>query len=400
MTLDEYRELRKKTPIMSAIVNTTDACNLRCKYCFTAQNGRIAPPDLGKDVIHFLVNERERTGTNGEILFAFFGGEPMLRYDEFVKPTILWAKDAGIAVNFSITTNGTLLTEERLAFLKENDCGILLSIDGDKRTQDDQRPAAGGKSSFDLIDIPLILRYYPQVTFRSTLEPRNSDKIFENYLFARNSGFQSIFFCPNSYANWTEKSLDVAMEQLSACVYLMVGELIENKNPLLLESFRQVFRQCFHSFDKKEMINDVKSPTRCGLGMKGIGVKTTGEINGCQEHNTYYEDDIFLIGDIYNGINEERHLRLINEYMENDTKCQSKDGRCDFCEYRQMCVASGGCPSQNLGSGGKMNMISEGTCSLFRFQMGLSKVILEMLSRLGNDTFNRVTDILLGRGLE
>lgn len=322
----------------------------------------------------------------------------MLRFEEFVKPTILWAKNEGINVSFSITTNGTLLTEERLAFLRENDCGILLSIDGDKQTQDDQRPAANGTSSFDAIDIPLILKYYPKVTFRSTLEPRNADKIFENYLFARNAGFQSIFFCPNSYANWTQEALDMAMKQISACAYLMISEMINGNNPLLLESFIQIFRHSFYSFDESLNKKEVKTPVRCGMGITGIGVKTTGEINGCQEHNTYTEEDIFLIGDIYSGIDEERHLNLINTYMNFDAECAVRDARCEHCEYRTLCVASGGCPSQNLGSGGGLNTISEGYCSLFRFQMGLSKIIMEMLAREGDAKFNEIVDFLLGRG--
>ena len=52
---------------------------------------------------------------------------------------------------WSITTNGTLLTEEKIQCFKENNGSILWSIDGDKETQDYNRPLITGESSFDKI---------------------------------------------------------------------------------------------------------------------------------------------------------------------------------------------------------------------------------------------------------
>lgn len=46
----------------------------------------------------------------------------MLRYDDLIKPLIEWAneKDFGVKIKYSMTTNGTLLNEEKLKFLKGN----------------------------------------------------------------------------------------------------------------------------------------------------------------------------------------------------------------------------------------------------------------------------------------
>lgn len=38
MDFKEVLMLTSKTPISHAVVNVTDACNLRCKYCFTHPN--------------------------------------------------------------------------------------------------------------------------------------------------------------------------------------------------------------------------------------------------------------------------------------------------------------------------------------------------------------------------
>ena len=60
----------------------------------------------------------------------------MLEYETIIKPLVEWAKDSEYNVHWGMTTNGTLFTEERLDWCKKNGVGFLLSIDGDKATQD------------------------------------------------------------------------------------------------------------------------------------------------------------------------------------------------------------------------------------------------------------------------
>lgn len=148
-SLEEYRKYRSKVGIQHAIVNLTDQCNLRCPYCFTCHNERKASLDVLKGTVDFLIKEGERVGypKQAEKSIAFFGGEPMLMYDSLIVPFIHWIEDSGVAkeynFTFSITTNGTLLNEERIKFLWSHNIPILLSIDGAKETQDNQRPALG-----------------------------------------------------------------------------------------------------------------------------------------------------------------------------------------------------------------------------------------------------------------
>jgi len=58
----------------------------------------------------------------------------MLCYNDIIKPTVLYALNKYPDIfSFTITTNGTLLTEESLLFFYEhNFSNIMLSIDGDK----------------------------------------------------------------------------------------------------------------------------------------------------------------------------------------------------------------------------------------------------------------------------
>ena len=58
------------------------------------------------------------------------------------------------------------------------------------------------------------------------------------------------------------------------------------------------------------------SVKRCGLGLTGLGIGTNGWIFGCQEHSSRDNTDIFYIGDIYNGIDEQRHYNLVKTFSE------------------------------------------------------------------------------------
>jgi len=55
-------------------------------------------------------------------------------WDEIIAPLTLWIRENNFPINLSMTTNGTLLNEERIKFLKNNEVGLLLSIDGAKET--------------------------------------------------------------------------------------------------------------------------------------------------------------------------------------------------------------------------------------------------------------------------
>ena len=73
---------------------------------------------------------------------------------------------------FNMTTNGTLLTEEKCIFLAQNNFDLMISFDGIKNIQDINRPHhSKALSSYDLIidNLPIILKYLPGVYPRATV---------------------------------------------------------------------------------------------------------------------------------------------------------------------------------------------------------------------------------------
>lgn len=135
--------------------------------------------------------------------FTFFGGEPLLAFDTIIKPIILKYKKE---LNWSITTNGTLLTEEIIDFLADNNVSILLSFDGIKEVQDKQRPLMGQRSSFDKImeNLDYLVLKIPDTVFRGTLTKFSIPYLYQNMLFFEKIGAKSCAFCIDETEEYDE----------------------------------------------------------------------------------------------------------------------------------------------------------------------------------------------------
>lgn len=393
MTEEEYNVFTQTTPIVSAVVNLTDNCNLRCPYCFTEHNTRKISLDILKKVVFFLIQEEQKTKRIEGKTIAFFGGEPMLMFEEIIRPFFEWMEKEDLIekhnFSFSMTSNGTLFTEERLKFLKKYKCNILLSMDGDKETQDDQRPGVNGKSSFDMIinNLPILLKYYPNICFRATVEPRNVEKVFDNYLFARKLGFNRIFFAPNQDGGWTDQTAVIYEREIVKCVLQMYMDIKNKVPPLYLDNFisfsQRMFPDIHYENVKDRFPKDAKlfrTIYRCGLGTIGIGVACDGTINGCQERNTFLDDDIFKIGNLDQGIDRSKHLRLINCYLEDNYINDQEEKYCKTCPSFESCTKKG-CPSHDISKDGLKRNRSLITCRLNEIYQNLCYFIIHLMDK-------------------
>lgn len=423
ITFENYDNYISSGNIHSAVINVTDACNLRCKYCFTQPNPRTMSLDTAKAIIRFLMKEQDThfAKVDGDKEFMmepsvyFFGGEPMLGFDSLIKPLIEWMKETGITekykFHFGITSNGTLLNEEKSRYLYENKVGLLLSIDGAPETQDLQRPTVnGGKSSpMILYNLPTILKYWPEVTFRSTVEPYTAHKLFENYMWAREKGFVSYYVIPNAFQKWEPETIKELLLNLTKIENIMIRDILEGYTPLI---FSDLIRECKHIFESA-LVPGWNNPSlyattqsllkRCGLGVGSIGVAVDGKISGCQERNTHLDDeDPFYIGDVFNGIDKKRHINLLNLYLGETTHCNGNGDRCKSCS-RLIGCKNNNCIARNWDTGKSFNAISEITCIWLDFMKKSMELLLmevnkdEKDAKCLTDFFVKYFDTLAGK---
>ena len=66
---------------------------------------------------------------------------------------------------------------------------------------------------------------------------------------------------------------------------------------------------------------------RCGLGTTSVGISANGNLYSCQEQVTN-DENIFYIGNIYNGIDSDLHIKLLNNYRQISQTISEKENFC------------------------------------------------------------------------
>jgi len=144
--------------LMGLTLEVTQDCNLRCKYCiyhpdhvaFREFGKKHMSLETAKKAMDFL---KEHSKKRDDIIhISFYGGEPLLNF-EVVQETIAYAKEIfeEKIVQFALTTNVVLLTQEISDYFVENNVRLTLSIDGPKEMHDENRIFSDGKGSFEQV---------------------------------------------------------------------------------------------------------------------------------------------------------------------------------------------------------------------------------------------------------
>ncbi|WP_308534048.1 thioether cross-link-forming SCIFF peptide maturase [uncultured Peptoniphilus sp.] len=321
--------------VKAMCLNVSHDCNLRCKYCFASQgdfHGQrlLMDLDTGKRALEYLI---ENSGYRRNLEVDFFGGEPLMNFN-LVKELVKYGREIEGVHNkhfrFTITTNGTLLTDDKIDFINENMDNCVLSLDGRKCVNDLMRPTVGGKGSYDTI-IPkfkkLISKRGDKDYFiRGTFTNENLD-FSEDLMDYYKQGFKKTSIEPvvtdekEPYAIRAEhlQKILVEYEKLSK-------EYIEIKKEDKEFSF-------FHFIiDLSQGPCAVKRTVGCGAGSEYIAVTPEGDIYPCHQ---FVGEKEFKMGDIFNGIKRtdiRDSFKTANVYTNED---------CPECWARYYC--SGGC---------------------------------------------------------
>lgn len=149
----------KTLSLKQLLFEVTQGCTLKCKYCiFGDAYKEQRDPSLKKmnfetarkgiDYIYGLLKNRE----NKELTLSFYGGEPFMNFP-LIKEIFSYAGNVfkGWKLKPSATSNLTILNDEIIKFLLENDFELHVSLDGPKEHHDAKRVFHDGGGSFDVI---------------------------------------------------------------------------------------------------------------------------------------------------------------------------------------------------------------------------------------------------------
>ena len=329
-------------PLTTMVLNVTNKCNLACTYCYEYGEDKIVDTESGRkpkfmseetarDSVDFMFRE---SGSNRVANLTFFGGETLLNF-KVLKTTLTYAREQAVIlgkeVQFSLTTNATLLRPEIIEWLVDNEVGVTISIDGPKESQDQFRVFTNGMGSYELM-LPKIKELLKRHTAhligaRVTLTKQNLDimKIFRH--LTEDLGFWSVGFAPVTTANGRDYAIEG--EGFSSML-AQFAELAEEFKEAALENRHHGFSNLNETLE--EIHKGMSKAFPCGAGLGLMGVATDGDVALCHR---FAGSDEHNIGSVQNGVDREKQSRFLEmHHIANKTDCHT-------CWARPLCA--GGC---------------------------------------------------------
>ena len=325
-----------EVPIKNLILHVTEACNLRCSYCYYSDEGKnhltpsggVMPLEVAQKAIDFLFNH---SGNQKEVGVVFFGGEPLLNF-KLIKAITAYADDrgktAGKKVSYSLTTNATLLADDTVSFLKDHNVGVTISMDGTPSMHDRCRRFPDGSPSYHVIEPKvrrLIASLGKPVPARVTLVNTPGD-LAEALDHLLSMGFAEVGFSPVTTGSPKHQFSEAAMDEL----------LVQFKK--LAERYTAAaFRGEYLGFSNLTDLlvslhgHELKNYP-CGAGLGLFSVSHQGKLFLCQR---FTGQDKYCMGDLGNGFDVEKLMDF------RDKAEISQKEECRHCWARTLCT--GGC---------------------------------------------------------
>lgn len=162
-SLDETSEIDKiissvdlDKNVFHIIINPTLDCNFKCWYCY---ENHVQNSCMSDDVLIgliALINKRlQKYQETNNCQISFFGGEPLLKYNEIIKPIIIKVYQICLQHNINLslqfTTNAFLINEEMINFLKPYKVSFQITLDGGKNDHDKIRFGKGNIPTYGII---------------------------------------------------------------------------------------------------------------------------------------------------------------------------------------------------------------------------------------------------------
>lgn len=318
------------------IIGITEQCNLRCTYCCYSgaykNNRSHSVKRMKSEDIDEIYDFIQRTAKKRPLHIAFYGGEPLLQYSLIQYAVAKGHELLGDEVVYSITTNATLLTSEKIDWLIAHNIEMVISLDGTRSFHDKHRVFANGNGSYDNVHDALsyIVEHYKQqrnlVSLQMTLPTyRDIVKIAEEW---QDDSLLKEFEPSNIHglaANFTQGVEKVEYENVRA-FYEHVIDVYETHQDWGV--LRVLLEECVAPWKERPILDageSVPMATCMPVNTK-LYIDANKEIGVCEK-----VADIFRIGSIKEGIDWSKANTLVREYY------KRRIDRCKFCPAVRLC---------------------------------------------------------------
>ncbi|MCK5057168.1 MAG: radical SAM protein [Candidatus Aminicenantes bacterium] len=349
----------------------TDDCNFNCSYCFQKKEKKTISNKIIETAVDFFYPFLTK---KNKVHIGFYGGEPLLAFEQ-VKHAVLLLMEKNKTGNknleFSLTTNGSLLTGKMLDFFNRRRFALMLSFDG--LAQDIGRK----KGTLEkMIRSMKRIRRYPGITFEinSVFSPRTVHMLSDSLRFIIERGGAEVTFDISTIEEWIPAELDTLEEELARLTDFLHSYYKKNGEIPVTN-----FRNC---------IQETKPGIfRCGAGRDQVAVTPEGDVYGCFLFHDYFKDrrDSSRRPDFHFGTlagfavdYKTRYPQVLAHYAELWQGFFSVERDfCFLCPDVEGCMV---CPVNAAYSTGTLGKISRGRCRVNKILRKFTNHFLQLLT--------------------
>jgi uncharacterized protein len=323
----------------------TQQCNLRCSYCYVNKMPATMSLTTAEKIVDFIF---ARTPEDETIHIGYFGGEPLLAFEELkgITRTIEGHPQFDPArVELAIVTNGTLFSDVIVRFVSDHGIRFGISCDGPPHVHDRFRKIRDGSGSAWLVDrtIRLALASLDTVLVNAVYRPETLPSLPETVDYLSELGVRHIYLNADYSAAWSPDDLaaipDCYRQVADRYVrYYLAGEprfisLIDSKITVILRE-------------------GYAPAERCSMGKGEMAFTPDGSIYPC-ERLVGVDNHRHCIGHVDTGISLDRFACHL-------APGPTKNRPCLTCKIRDYCMHWCGC--SNYFATGYYNRVNEFIC--------------------------------------
>lgn len=353
---------------ISILVKPTNACNLRCHYCFHEKTGysqEIMSNELFDEMISKISCEYDN------INIVWHGGEPLLVPLAFYESAYKFCSCKNSNIKYSIQTNATLLSDDFLNFFKENDTNIGVSFDG--TVNELQRGSTeivikkilqARKSGFNLGAIMVVTK-------------NNINRLKDEYDYFKKLGI-SVKFNPmftdgaGTHHRELEVSVDDYIEAFTDFFKYWLQDTNCNINAITC-----------HEYIKLILYNRAGVCTYNSCLGNWLCIDASGDIYPCDRLavSDFRLGNIRSIDKISDVFMSENFINLIKNSISRRNSCSST------CEYYSMCY--GGC-NASAALGGNISQNTNISCRMHKGIISGIQEVVEKIPTYSEDIVNPI----------
>jgi len=294
----------------------------------------------------------------------FYGGEPLLCFD-LIEETISFLdkkqNDYNKTAQYSLTTNGSLITDEIIQTLEAHKFSVVFSFDG--YAQDIQRK----NGSFDraVSNIKKILEYPDiQLETNSVFTPDTVEYISDSMAFIMDLGVRNINLSPSLLQPWNQQSLGRLKKEMTKLRKILQSHYGKTQEIPVL-SFRE---------------RDSKGFFYCAGGQDRMAVTSEEHVWGCDlfadyfrgkeklpEYRDYFFGDLNTFAKNHKKVYPKISSNYANLSMDNFA---TPHRVCLFCSNLENCSV---CPISATFAGVPIGEIPPFVCAIQKIRIGEQK---------------------------